>query len=247
VLVDAESARVLVDAAVDPRAVARRLPNVGLELSSRGVDAIVSHHHGDQVGRLEAPARALRCPVYLHRGARRRRCACRRPRTSFSRSGDRGGAVVARRARVESDDNPTRPPPLALGSPTAPLKFAKTDPFRRVRRKPVLVRTLVRIGLGSIVFALAACSSPAPPPPTSSDYTSPGQGEALAVSDDPCGDQAVRCACPEAGRTTSCGVVTEYVGSYRLCTYGIRTCDPVTLTWTPCEGSVAGAFAPDGG
>jgi phosphoribosyl 1,2-cyclic phosphodiesterase len=72
-LVEADGARILVDAGLGPRALAARLRSLGVELD-RGegrlaVDAIVpTHHHGDHFGGVESIARALGCPVYLHAG-----------------------------------------------------------------------------------------------------------------------------------------------------------------------------------
>jgi phosphoribosyl 1,2-cyclic phosphodiesterase len=73
-LVESGGTRVLVDAGFGPRAVARRMLELGAELLPRGIDAIVvSHQHGDHMGRLEPLARAFGCPVYLHRGIEARR------------------------------------------------------------------------------------------------------------------------------------------------------------------------------
>ena len=68
-LVEAGGTRLLVDAGLSPKVIARRLHEMGVELFPRSVDAIVvSHQHGDHAGHLEPLLRALRCPVYLHRG-----------------------------------------------------------------------------------------------------------------------------------------------------------------------------------
>ncbi len=68
-LVEVGETRVLVDAGLSPKVIARRLHEMGVELFPRSVDAIViSHQHGDHAGHLEPLLRALRCPVYLHRG-----------------------------------------------------------------------------------------------------------------------------------------------------------------------------------
>jgi phosphoribosyl 1,2-cyclic phosphodiesterase len=69
VLIEAAGARLLVDAGFGPRAAVRRLAELGVDLFPRSVDGIVvSHQHGDHIGHLEPLARALRAPIYLHRG-----------------------------------------------------------------------------------------------------------------------------------------------------------------------------------
>jgi phosphoribosyl 1,2-cyclic phosphodiesterase len=69
VLVEAEGARVLVDAGIGPKAAEVRLAGLGAALLPRGVDAIVAtHEHGDHFGQVERLARALKAPVYLHGG-----------------------------------------------------------------------------------------------------------------------------------------------------------------------------------
>jgi phosphoribosyl 1,2-cyclic phosphodiesterase len=76
--VESGGTRVLVDAGFGPRAVERRLEELGAGLEPCRIDAIVvSHQHGDHAGRLEPLARAFRCPVYLHRGIEMRRVRSR--------------------------------------------------------------------------------------------------------------------------------------------------------------------------
>jgi phosphoribosyl 1,2-cyclic phosphodiesterase len=78
VLVEADGARVLLDAGIGPRAAAARLTALGAALLPRGVDAIVAtHQHGDHFGAIEKLARALEAPVYLHRGIEGRRVRSR--------------------------------------------------------------------------------------------------------------------------------------------------------------------------
>ena len=77
-VVESGGTRVLVDAGFGPRSAVHRLRVLGADLFPRGVDAIVvSHQHGDHAGHLEPLARALRCPVYLHRGIEAKRVRAR--------------------------------------------------------------------------------------------------------------------------------------------------------------------------
>jgi phosphoribosyl 1,2-cyclic phosphodiesterase len=70
--------RLLVDAGVGPRAAAARMRSLGRDLFPRGVDGIVvTHHHGDHIAHVEPLARALRAPVYMHRGISARRVRAR--------------------------------------------------------------------------------------------------------------------------------------------------------------------------
>jgi phosphoribosyl 1,2-cyclic phosphodiesterase len=68
-LVASDGARVLVDAGLGPRVLGTRLRELGVDLFPRGVDGIVvTHHHGDHIAQLEPLARALKAPIFLHRG-----------------------------------------------------------------------------------------------------------------------------------------------------------------------------------
>jgi phosphoribosyl 1,2-cyclic phosphodiesterase len=72
-LVEADGVRILVDAGLGPRQLEVRLAALGVALDrGRGelaIDAILpTHHHGDHFGGVEKIARAVGCPVYLHRG-----------------------------------------------------------------------------------------------------------------------------------------------------------------------------------
>jgi len=68
-LVEADGTRVLIDAGIGPRNAVKRMRELGGDFYPRGVDAIViTHHHNDHAAHLEPHARAVRAPVYLHRG-----------------------------------------------------------------------------------------------------------------------------------------------------------------------------------
>jgi phosphoribosyl 1,2-cyclic phosphodiesterase len=101
-LIDAAGTRILVDAGFGPNSAARRLKLIGVDLFPRGVDAIVvTHQHGDHMGRLEPLARALRAPIYFHHGIEARRIRHRYevrdydPRSSFRIGALELRAVVA--------------------------------------------------------------------------------------------------------------------------------------------------------
>jgi phosphoribosyl 1,2-cyclic phosphodiesterase len=68
-IVESGDTRLLIDAGVGPKVAATKMRLLGGELFPRGVTAIlVTHEHGDHFSRLEPLARALRAPIYLHRG-----------------------------------------------------------------------------------------------------------------------------------------------------------------------------------
>jgi phosphoribosyl 1,2-cyclic phosphodiesterase len=68
-IIEADGARVLVDAGIGPKKAVRAMRALGGEIFPRGVDAIViTHHHGDHMAHLEQLARASNAPLYLHAG-----------------------------------------------------------------------------------------------------------------------------------------------------------------------------------
>lgn len=68
-LVEHEGHRIFVDAGIGPKRAALTLGSMGVDLLPRAADAIViTHEHDDHVAKLESLARALKAPVYLHRG-----------------------------------------------------------------------------------------------------------------------------------------------------------------------------------
>ena len=70
-VIDADGARILIDAGMGPRTAARKMKDLGGDLfaSLLGLQAIViTHHHGDHIAHLEPHARASRAPIYLHPG-----------------------------------------------------------------------------------------------------------------------------------------------------------------------------------
>ncbi|WP_394830917.1 MBL fold metallo-hydrolase [Pendulispora rubella] len=74
-IVEADGSRVLLDCGMGPRAVANRLRarDAG-HVYPDGIDAIVvTHEHHDHIAHLEAHARTLGVPVYLHPGIAARR------------------------------------------------------------------------------------------------------------------------------------------------------------------------------
>jgi phosphoribosyl 1,2-cyclic phosphodiesterase len=77
-IVEAEGGRLLVDAGLGPRVLAARMRALGGDLFPRGVDGIViTHQHGDHIAHLEPLARALRAPLFLHRGVHAPRARAR--------------------------------------------------------------------------------------------------------------------------------------------------------------------------
>jgi phosphoribosyl 1,2-cyclic phosphodiesterase len=68
-IVEAEGRRLMIDAGVSPRGAVARMSALGADLFPKGVSAlVVTHHHGDHMGKVEPLARALRAPLYMHRG-----------------------------------------------------------------------------------------------------------------------------------------------------------------------------------
>src|SRR5580658_4902142 len=68
-VIEAEGARLMIDAGVGLRAAVTRMRALGADLFPRGVAGIVvTHHHGDHIGYAEPLARALRAPLFMHRG-----------------------------------------------------------------------------------------------------------------------------------------------------------------------------------
>jgi phosphoribosyl 1,2-cyclic phosphodiesterase len=70
-VVEAEGARLVLDAGVGPRGAVTRMRALGEDLFAREVAGIViTHHHGDHIGQVEPLRRALRAPLFMHRGIR---------------------------------------------------------------------------------------------------------------------------------------------------------------------------------
>ena len=82
-IVEAEGARLMIDAGVGPKGAVTRMRALGADLFAPGFDdglagpgsyrrsisgIVVTHHHGDHVAQAEPLARALRAPLYMHRG-----------------------------------------------------------------------------------------------------------------------------------------------------------------------------------
>jgi phosphoribosyl 1,2-cyclic phosphodiesterase len=69
VIVEEGDDRVLIDCGMGPKQAVMRMRELGADLFPRGVSAIViTHDHHDHIAHLESHARALKVPVYLHRG-----------------------------------------------------------------------------------------------------------------------------------------------------------------------------------
>jgi phosphoribosyl 1,2-cyclic phosphodiesterase len=69
VVVEAEGARVVIDAGLNPTQATRSMRALGGDLfGGPTLGVVVSHHHGDHIAQLLPMARALRAPAYLHRG-----------------------------------------------------------------------------------------------------------------------------------------------------------------------------------
>jgi phosphoribosyl 1,2-cyclic phosphodiesterase len=68
-IVEAEGHRLLIDAGVGLRATVTRMKALGADLFPRSVSGIVvTHHHQDHIAKVEPLTRALRAPLFLHRG-----------------------------------------------------------------------------------------------------------------------------------------------------------------------------------
>jgi phosphoribosyl 1,2-cyclic phosphodiesterase len=68
-IVEAEGARLMIDAGLGPRAAVARMRELGADLSPGDVSGlVVTHHHGDHIRHAMPLARALRAPLYMHRG-----------------------------------------------------------------------------------------------------------------------------------------------------------------------------------
>jgi phosphoribosyl 1,2-cyclic phosphodiesterase len=79
-VVEADGARVMIDAGLNPTAAATRMRTLGVDLFPRAVDAlVVTHHHGDHFAHAEGLARATKAPVYLHDGVHAPRLRARFP------------------------------------------------------------------------------------------------------------------------------------------------------------------------
>lgn len=78
ILVETRTTRLVVDAGIGPKAMARRLRALDRELEGLRVDGILpTHEHVDHCGRAEMLARATGAPVYLHDGVTAERLRAR--------------------------------------------------------------------------------------------------------------------------------------------------------------------------
>jgi phosphoribosyl 1,2-cyclic phosphodiesterase len=110
-IVEAAGGRLLVDAGLGPKTIAARMRSLGGELFPRGVDAVVvTHQHGDHIAHLEPLARALRVPLFLHRGIRASRVQQRYEVRPYAT----GGGFTVGPFHVESYPIPHDAPQVAL-------------------------------------------------------------------------------------------------------------------------------------
>jgi len=119
-IVEAEGARLLIDAGLGPRTMAARMRRLGGELFPRGVDAIVvTHQHGDHIAHLEPLARALRAPIHLHGGVPAPRVRARHDvRCYEAGEGFRVGPL-----EVRTEPLPHDAPQVALSVAAGNLRF----------------------------------------------------------------------------------------------------------------------------
>jgi phosphoribosyl 1,2-cyclic phosphodiesterase len=69
VVVEADGARLVLDAGLNPTQSTRSMRTLGGDLfGGPTLGVLVTHHHGDHIAQLLPMARALRAPAYLHRG-----------------------------------------------------------------------------------------------------------------------------------------------------------------------------------
>ena len=111
-IVEASGTRLLVDAGFGPRSSARRLRSLGEDLFPRGVDGIlITHQHADHIAHLEPLVRALRAPIYFHRGIEAKRIRHRYDVRSY----DAGDTLRIGALSVQTIDVPHDAPQIALG------------------------------------------------------------------------------------------------------------------------------------
>ncbi len=68
-IVEADGQRLMIDAGVGLRTAVTRMKALGADLFPRGVSGVfITHHHQDHIAKVEPLTRALRAPLYMHRG-----------------------------------------------------------------------------------------------------------------------------------------------------------------------------------
>lgn len=68
-IVEAEGHRLMIDAGVGLRSAVTRMKALGADLFPKSVSGVViTHHHGDHMGQVQPLLKALRAPLFLHRG-----------------------------------------------------------------------------------------------------------------------------------------------------------------------------------
>jgi phosphoribosyl 1,2-cyclic phosphodiesterase len=107
----ATGTRLLLDAGLGPKQLAGRMRDLGHDLFPRGADGIVlTHHHNDHFAHVEPLARALKCPLYMHRGISAARVRRRWPTRDY----DAGKPFVVGDLEVRAHWIPHDAPQVAL-------------------------------------------------------------------------------------------------------------------------------------